>query len=99
MTLRHVLKVLEHKIFQCLLKGAGANPNLHLSEAQYPVTSEHQAWITLLPAGIPNFPNCDFIVYCFTENLLYLMSGIPWLFMFQWITQWSLKISVSPKPI
>ena len=29
------------------------------------------------------------------ENLLYLMNGIPWLFMFQWITPWSSKISVS----
>lgn len=45
------------------------------------------------------FPNCDFIVCCFAENLLYLMNGIPWLFMFQWITPWLLKISVSPGPV
>ena len=25
------------------------------------------------------------------------MNGIPWLFMFQWITPWSSKISVSPR--
>lgn len=55
--------------------------------------------MVLFSAEMSIFPNCDFIICCFTENLLYLMNGIPWLFMFQWITPWSSKISVSPWPV